>query len=166
MGTSILEQLWNAARERSSGEISSQDISDAEADIIKEARQEAFQEEYKALANFKLLSLNLILDEDGLLRSDERLRYADYLPFDARYPVILPRKGRVTRLIGKSYHERSNHAVGNNHTLSLLSARFWIMQGREEIRDWERQCCECRKRKAKAAKKIMAPPPPPYRIFH
>ena len=151
--------------ERGSGELSSQEISDAETDIIKEAQQEAFQEEYKALANFKsvpqnskLLSLNPILDEDGLLRSDGRLHYADYLPFDARYPVILPRKGGVTRLIGKSYHERSNHAVGNNHTLSLLSARFWIMQGREEIRDWKRQCCECRKRKAKAAKKIMAPP--------
>ena len=109
--------------------------------------------------NSKLLSLNPILDEDGLLRSDGRLRYADYLPFDARYPIILPRKNRVTRLIVKSYHERGSHAVGTNHTLSLLSARFWVMQGREEIRDWERECCECRKRKAKAAKQIMAPLP-------
>ena len=33
------------------------------------------------------------------------------------------------------------------------------MQGREEIRDWERECCECRKRKAKAAKQIMGPLP-------
>ena len=68
--------------ERSSGELSSQEISDAETGIIKEAQQEAFQEEYKALVNFKfvpqnskLLSLNPILDEDGLLRSDGRLRY-------------------------------------------------------------------------------------------
>ena len=154
--------------ERSSGELNSQEISDAETDIIKEAQQEAFQEEYKAPANFKsvpqnskLLSLNPILGEDGLLRSDGRLRYADYLPFDARYTVILPRKSGVTKLIVKSYHKRSNHAVGTNHTLSLLSARLWIMQGREEIRGWERECCECRKRKAKAAKQIMAP----YRRF-
>ena len=130
-----------------------------ETDIIKEAQQEAFQEEYKALTNFKsvlqnskLLSLNPVLDEDGLLRSDGRLRYADYLPFHARFPVILPRKHRVTRLIVKSYHERGNHAAGTNLTLSLLSARFWIMQGKEEIR-------ECQKRKAKAAKQIMAPLP-------
>ena len=33
------------------------------------------------------------------------------------------------------------------------------MQGREEIRDWERECCECRKRKTKAAKQVMAPLP-------
>jgi len=131
--------------ERSSGELSSQEISDAETDIIKEAQQEAFQEEYKVLVNFKsvpqnskLLSLNPTLDEDGLLRSDERLCYADYLPFDARYPVILPRKSGVTRLIVKSYHHRSNHAVGTNHTLSSPSARLWIIQGREEIRDWKR----------------------------
>lgn len=37
--------------ERSSGELSSQEISDAETDIIKEAQQVAFQEEYKALVN-------------------------------------------------------------------------------------------------------------------
>jgi len=55
--------------ERSSGEIASQQISDPETDIIKEAQQEACQEEYKALANFKpvpqsskLLSLNPVLD--------------------------------------------------------------------------------------------------------
>ena len=85
--------------ERSSEELSSQEISDVETGIIKEAQQEAFQEEYKALVNFKsvpqsikLLSLNPIIDADGLLRSDGRLRYANYLPFDARYPVILPRR--------------------------------------------------------------------------
>ena len=154
--------------ERSFGELSSQEISNTETDIIKEAQQEAFQEEYKALVNFKsipqnskVLCLNPILDEDGLLRSDGRLRYADCLTFDARYPIILPRKSGETRLIVKSYHERGNHAVGTNHTSSLLSARFWVMQGREEIRDWERECCECRKRKTKAAKQIMAP----YRRF-
>jgi len=65
----------------------------------------------------------------------------------------------VTRLIVKSNHERSNHAAGTNHTLSLLSARFWLVQGREEIRDWERECSECQKRKAKAAKPIMVPLP-------
>jgi len=62
--------------ERSSGEIASQQISDPETDIIKEAQQEACQEEYKALANFKpvlqnskLLSFNPVLCEDGLLQS-------------------------------------------------------------------------------------------------
>ena len=73
---------------RSSRELSSQEISDVETDIIKEAQQEAFRE-YKALVNFKsvpqnskLLSLNPILDEDGLLLTDGRLRYADLSMLD------------------------------------------------------------------------------------
>ena len=33
------------------------------------------------------------------------------------------------------------------------------MSGREEIRDWEKECNECQRRKAKASKQIMAPLP-------
>ena len=140
---------------RGSGELKCQEVADAETEIIREAHQEAFCEEYKALvknkalpSNSKRLGLKPVLDEDGLLRSDGRLCYADYLPFDARFPIILPRRSLVTRLIVKSYHETSNHSAGTNHTLSLLSCRFWVMQAREEIREIGRECYECRRRKA------------------
>ena len=149
--------------ERSYGELGCQEIADEEIEIIKKVQQEAFHEDYKALvkqkplpSNSKLLSLKSVLDKHGLLRSDGRLRYANYLPFDARFSVILPRKNSVTRLIVKSFNEGSNHLAGTNHTLSLLSSRFWIMQAREEIREVERECYECQRRKAKAAKQIMA----------
>ena len=58
----------------------------------------------------------------------------------------------------KHFHEEENHASGTNQTLAVLSTRFWIISGREEIREWE-ECNDCRKRKAKAAKQIMAPLP-------
>ena len=151
---------------RSSGELQCQEIADAEIGIIREAQQEAFCEEYKALvkdntlpSNSKLLGLKPVIDEDGLLRSDGRLRYADYLPFDVRFPIILPRRSTVTWLIVKSYHDRSNHSAGNNHTLSLLSSPFWVMQAREEIPEMDRQCNEYRRRRAKVAKQVMAPLP-------
>ena len=38
-----------------------------------------------------------------------------------------------------------------------MSSRFWIVSGREEIRDWEKVCSECKRRNAKAATQIMAP---------
>ena len=102
--------------ERSYGELGCQEIADAEIEIIKKAQQEEFHEDYKASviqkalpSNSKLLRLKPVLGEDGLLQSDGRLRYANYLPFDARFPVILPRKNSVTRLIVKSFHEGSNH---------------------------------------------------------
>ncbi|XP_070535141.1 uncharacterized protein [Ptychodera flava] len=127
---------------------------------------ESFPEEYSAFVGekelpkeSKLLRLRPRLDEDGLMRCDGRLRYADYLPYDVRYPVILPRRNWVTKLIVKHYHEQGKHVAGTNHTLSALSTRFWIIAGREEIRQWEKECANCRRQKAKSASQVMAPLP-------
>ena len=93
------------------------------------------------------------------MRCDGRLKYAEYLPQDARFPIIPPRKNCVTKLIVKHYHEKNNHASGTNQLLAALSTRFWIISGREKIREWEKECNECQRRKAKAARQIMAPLP-------
>ena len=49
--------------------------------------------------------------------------------------------------------------AGTNHTLFNLSARYWIVSARDEIREWENQCNKCKKRKAKAASQLMGPLP-------
>ena len=41
----------------------------------------------------------------------------------------------------------------------MLSRRFWILKGREEVREWENKCKECQRRKFKVSKQIMAPLP-------
>jgi len=46
------------------------------------------------------------------------------------------------------------------HILSQISQRFWIIAAREEIRSWESECNECKKRKTKLATQVMAPLPP------
>ena len=74
------------------------------------------------------------------MRSDGRLKYAEFLPYDVRYPIILPHKNWVTNLIAKHYHEMGNHNAGVNQTLSLLSSKYWIIAAREEIIEWEKQC--------------------------
>lgn len=81
------------------------------------------------------------LDSDGVIRSDGRLiLYAEFLPYDVRYPIILPRKNWVTKLIVKHHHEIGNHIAGTNQTLSSLSSRFWIIAAREEIGKKNVQC--------------------------
>ena len=40
---------------------------------------------------------------------DRPLKYAEFLPHDARFPIILPRKNCVTKLIVKHYHEKDDH---------------------------------------------------------
>lgn len=116
--------------ERIAGELTEGELKVAEIQLIKEAQREEFTEEYKALtgrrsipSRSKLLGLTPMLDEDGLIRSNGRLTNAKFLSFDVRYPVILPRKGWVTKLIIKDVHEQGNHASGTNHTLAALSAR-------------------------------------------
>ena len=49
------------------------------------------------------------------------------------------------------------HVTGTNHTLTNLLTKSWIVAAREEIRDWEKACNECGRRKLEAAEQIMAP---------
>ena len=76
-----------------------------------------------------------------------------------RYPIILPRKNRVTKLIVKHHHELGNHVTGTNQILASLSTRFWIIAAREAILEQEKECAMCQKRKAKIAQQIMVPLP-------
>ena len=153
-------------QERSHGELQCEEIKDSEILLIKACQQEAFTEEYRALlqkkvlpASSKLLVLNPQLDEDGLMRSNSRLVNAEVLPYDARYPIILPRRHGVTRLIVKCEHKKGAHICGTNHVLSELSKRYWILSAREAIREWESMCMTCKRRTTKTATQIMAPLP-------
>jgi len=64
----------------------------------------AFQEEYLALSKGKQLStiVNLLAYvQNGLMWSDSCLQYAEFLPYDVRFPIILPRRHRVIKLTVK-----------------------------------------------------------------
>ena len=93
------------------------------------------------------------IDDQGVMRCDGRLRFAECLP------IILPRGHWVTKLIVKHHHELANHSTWTNFVLSQISGRFWIIAARKEIREWENECNECKRRRAKTATQIMAPLP-------
>ena len=101
------------------GELKTDELEEAETQIIRTAQRSSFYLEYKLLKqnkplpqNSKLLSLNPVIDEDGLLRCDGRLKYAEFLPYDVKYPVILPRNNSVTTLIVKHLRANESH-LGN-----------------------------------------------------
>lgn len=133
--------------------------------FIRLSQQEEFQGEICTLKSgrelpggSKLLPLKPTLDEEGILRCDGRLSYADCLPWKTRHPIILPRSHRITKLIIKDSHEKNQHG-GTNQVLAQLSSRYWIVSAREAIREWEKECKLCRRRKVTPAKQIMAPLP-------
>ena len=80
------------------------------------------------------------------------MQYAEFLPYDVRSHILLPRKNWVTKLIVKYYHEMGNENAGTNQTLSALSTKYWIVAAREEIAEREKECAACIRRKAKCAK--------------
>ena len=153
------------SKDRTIEDLTPEEIADAEAEVIGEAQAEVFEGELQTVRRGQLLparsglgKLQPRLDDSDLLRCDGRTQLSQWLPYDTRYPIILPRKHWVTQLIVKHHHELQQHG-GTNGTLSSLSARFWIEAAREEIRDWERKCMGCARRKATAASQVMAPLP-------
>lgn len=76
----------------------------------------------------KPLALQPLLDEEGQIRCDSRLRYAEFLSHDAGFPKILPRRHQVTKLIVKKYHEDGNNASGTNQTSASLSTQIGIVE--------------------------------------
>ena len=141
------------------------EVATSQRRYIREAQQEVFAEEIRAVkvgkglpSGSKLLPLRPVLDHEDILRCDGRLRYAECLPWETCYPIILPRNHWITTPIIKHVHESNQHA-GTNQVLAQLSAQYWIISAREAIRDWERDCMQSRRRKAFPAKQIMAPLP-------
>ena len=71
---------------------------ETENKIISDMQKKAFTEGYKTLRSQKqlnkestLLALNLFIDEDNIMRANTRLKYAECLTYDTRFPKILPR---------------------------------------------------------------------------
>lgn len=118
--------------------------------------------DYKALVSGKplwpkspLFKLNPVLDEDGGIRSNERLQFAEYLPYGVRFPKLLLRGHWVTKLIVKRYHEQANHSAGTNFLLSQISEKYWVIAVHGEIREWEGECSMCKQRRKKSSTQIM-----------
>ncbi|XP_044182031.1 uncharacterized protein LOC122962848 [Acropora millepora] len=119
---------------RESGELKAEEIEDVAIQVIKGAQRKAYPDEYLALQRqrelpkkSKLLGLQPWLDEEGQVRCDGRLKYAEFLPQDARFPIILPRKNCVTNcqtLSREKQSRRWNKSTAGGFINSLLD-HFW-----------------------------------------
>lgn len=85
----------------------------------------------------KLINLNPFIGEGGLLR----VRNAS-VGSDKKYPIILPKRHHITKLIIIQEHERQLHA-GAQATLASLRQRYWIIEARSVIRFLLHKCMRC-----------------------
>ena len=125
------------------------DIRQAKMMWIKTLQDHHFEEVREAITLSKqhqlVAQLNLQIDDEGVIRSGGRLRYAQ-LPDSAVQPILLPKNDPVTSLVIRDVHGQLFHS-GVSHTLSQVRREFWIPHGRNVVRKVLTRCNLCRKNK-------------------
>ncbi|UYV84304.1 hypothetical protein LAZ67_X001786, partial [Cordylochernes scorpioides] len=157
------KRFINIARKQPTQRLSfltSQDLKDSLLQIVKIIQRCEFTPEINAcIKNIplprksKLISLNIFIDSQGILRVGGRLRHSD-LDIDQKHPMLIPKDHFVTKLIVLHYHLNNLHS-GTQLTLSLILNKFWIPSGRNLIKRVLNQCLVCLKSKSKAIHQIM-----------
>uniref|UniRef100_A0A1I7VCA7 Integrase catalytic domain-containing protein n=1 Tax=Loa loa TaxID=7209 RepID=A0A1I7VCA7_LOALO len=93
--------------------------------LIKQAQSDEINEQ-------QISTWNLYYDKtDNLWRSKSRFENAD-LDMESKFPIYLPNRNHITKLITKHKHEELYHA-GIGHTLCELRQKFWIPSGRSAV---------------------------------
>ncbi|VDN57690.1 unnamed protein product [Dracunculus medinensis] len=87
---------------------------------------------------------------DKLWRPNSRLEHSE-LDNESKYPLYLPNKGDLTKLLILHQHDKLYHA-GIAHTLFAIRRRFWIPKGRTAIKCTISSCMACKRWRAKPFK--------------
>ncbi|XP_072401151.1 uncharacterized protein [Diabrotica undecimpunctata] len=146
--------------EKFSNNLSVSELKSAELKIVKLIQDDSFSQEISLLktkrpiTNKSLLSMNPFLDEHEMLRVGERLKYAS-VPFDQKYPLLLPSKNRLVKLMLRREHIRLCHA-GPQCTLSNFRLKYWPLDALREIKRIINSCKICFRFKAQTASQLMA----------
>ncbi|XP_053390639.1 uncharacterized protein LOC128553495 [Mercenaria mercenaria] len=135
-------------------------------DVI-ECQQNFYSKEISNLQSGKsrlavVRQLRLYLDSDGYIRCGGRIHNAP-LDENTRFPILLPAKHHLTKLIIFDAHEKQLHS-GTSATICHLQQKYWIPIIRQCVKSLLRKCTICRKINSKP---YLAPDPPPlptYRV--
>ncbi|XP_065054025.1 uncharacterized protein LOC135682870 [Rhopilema esculentum] len=106
--------------------------------------------------------LGLFYDDKGIIRCKGRIENAD-LPYETRFPILLPRKHHFTDLVIWESHIIVKHN-GLRETLNEVRASFWIIKGRQKVKKIISKCVHCKKIEGRAYGTQVAPALPEFRV--
>ncbi|XP_058455592.1 uncharacterized protein LOC131432955 [Malaya genurostris] len=145
----------------------------AERSVLKMAQVEAYIDELKVLLKNRdrptsqwqtvekssaLHRLTPLVEEDGLIRMEGRSANAEFLPFDLRFPVIVPDEHPVAKLLVEHYHKRFGHGYRDT-VKNELRQRFHIPKINAVVRKVTSCCVWCRVHRSRPQAPRMAPLP-------
>lgn len=108
------------------------------------------------------VSLGVYADAEGVYRCQGRLENSA-LPYEMKYPALLPAKSHMTSLIVRECHERVMHR-GIKDTLTELRSRYWLPKGRQVVKRQLRNCVLCSKIQGKPFSSPAVPNLPEFRV--
>lgn len=139
-----------------SGSFRASDYEKAEIVLILDAQKEM------PYSDIELQNLDVYSDEKGILRSGGRLQNSS-LPKEAIFPILLPYKSALTKLVFTHHHVKGYHS-GVQATLASIRDSFWIVKGRKKVESVIRKCRKCKRFQAKSYKLPPYPPLPKSRV--
>ena len=143
----------------------------AENLLIAALQSECFEKEILKLVKFgifspnaisdlkmkdsKLNSLSPFIDEHNLLRAGGRAGKADFLPFDTKYPIILPNSSNeVVRSLIRFYHSKFGMHTTQKQTLTLIREKYFVLGGKVSVNSVISKCVKCQRLDKQTAKQI------------
>lgn len=158
----FISNLKNAER-KILGPLSVSELNRAHDCIIRLVQGAEFSTDVKSInakkpPSARLVSLSPFVDDEGLLRVGGRLGKSS-LHFDAKHPLLLPKKHHVSDLLITHYHLKHLHA-GPQLTQAVLARRYWIVCARSRIRSIIHRCITCFRHKPRQITPYMADLPP------
>ena len=116
---------------------------------IKSAQLESYHNELVNLQSKSSVCLPLIrqlhlyLNKDDIICCRGRVHNAP-ISSQAKFPILLPQRHRLTELIIRDVHQKHFHC-GTNSTVTYIRQRYWLPAARQRIRSVLRRCVTCNK---------------------
>lgn len=146
---------------RYTGDLSVDELIDANRTLIKLSQRESYAEEFNLLSNNRNLKstnninkLNLFLDNDKIIRVGGRITYSQEFNFDKKHPMLLSSKHQYTILLFRDEHRRLHHAAPQSLLYNIRES-YWPVGGRNLARRTVHQCVTCVRLKGKTLSPIM-----------
>ncbi|XP_075157968.1 uncharacterized protein LOC142231235 [Haematobia irritans] len=147
-------------REKRMGELTQEDLMEAERLLYRQAQRENYSKEMSSLESNNPISKSSDIYskspylENGILHVDGRIDMAD-VPLPQKRPVILPRENHITKLIFLHYHNKFCH-MNNETVINELRQKFSISKLLATYKSTIRSCQQCKINKAKPTNPQMA----------